>query len=224
MRTASRRLAACLVAVAGCALTSAAGAQVTQEERDAMVYAHNVVRGAATPYPFPALAAVSWSATREAVAQAWATGCTFAHSGTPSVGESIYAFASIPDPVPRPHPDLPVVSWDSERAYYNYAANTCSPPPIPGTCGHYTQLVWRSSTSIGCGLKYCEVNSPFGPSFPHWWFWVCQYSPAGNVNPAVNRPYLCDYDSNGSFESVCTGGLYRDGFEVGAERWSGKSP
>ena len=191
-----------------------------------MVYAQNVVRGAATPYPFPALAAVSWSATRETAAQAWADGCTFAHSGTPGVGENIYAFASIPDPVPRPGPNMPVVSWESERAYYNYAANTCSPPPIPGTCGHYTQLVWRSSTSIGCGLKYCEMNSPFGSGFQHWWFWVCQYSPAGNVGG--QRPFLCDYDSNpGTAETACTAapvGLYRDGLEVGAERWSAETP
>jgi pathogenesis-related protein 1 len=207
---------------------SLAPAQVTQAERDAMVYAHNVVRGAATPYPVPPLAAVSWNVVLEGTAQAWANLCMYGHTGTPGIGENIYAFASIPDPVPRPHPYAPLVAWESERAYYAYATNTCSPPPIPGTCGHYTQVVWRSSTSIGCGLQYCEINSPFGPTFPHWWFWVCQYSPAGNVNPAVNRPYLCDYDGNpGTPQTPCTAapvGLYVDSFEVGTERWSGTSP
>ncbi|HXT19318.1 MAG TPA: hypothetical protein VN923_01075, partial [Thermoanaerobaculia bacterium] len=104
--------------------SSMAAAQLTQAERDAMVYAHDVVRGAATPYPVPLLAGVSWSTPLETTSQAWATLCMYAHSGTPGVGENISAFASIPDPVPRPHPDAPVVSWDSERAFYNYAANT----------------------------------------------------------------------------------------------------
>jgi pathogenesis-related protein 1 len=199
-------------------------AQVTQADRDSMVDAHNVVRGTAIPYPVPALAPVSWSAVLETSTQIHADLCVYGHSGTPGVGENIYAFASIPDPVPKPPPSFVVVTWESERAFYAYATNTCSPPPIPGTCGHYTQEVWRSSTSIGCGVKYCEINSPFGPGFPHWYFWVCQYSPAGNVNPAVNRPYLCDYDSNGSFESVCVGGIWVDGFEIGTARWSAKTP
>jgi hypothetical protein len=220
--TVMRRLAPCVLAPACWLAASAAAAQVTQAERDQMVYAHNVVRGAATPYPVPALAAVSWNAALETTAQTWANNCTYAHSLTPGVGESIYAFASIPDPVPRPPPSSPVLAWDAERVYYNYATNVCSPPPIPGTCGHYTQLVWRSSTSIGCGIKYCEVNSPFGGGFPHWWFWVCQYSPAGNVGG--QRPYRCDYDGNGTFESDCVGGVYVDGFELGTGRWSGKSP
>ncbi len=222
--TIMRRFMACVLAPACWLAASAATAQVTQAERDQMVYAHNVVRGAAVPYPFPALAAVSWNAALEATTQAWASACMYGHSGTPGVGESIYAFASIPDPVPRPGPNWPALAWESERVYYAYATNTCSAPPIPGTCGHYTQEVWRSSTSIGCGIQYCEINSPFGGGFPHWWFWVCQYSPAGNVNPAVNRPYLCDYDSNGTFESVCVGGVFVDGFELATGRWSGKSP
>ena len=146
MRDISRGVAG-IVAVACWALSTADRAQVTQAERDAMVYAHNVVRGAVTPYAVAPLAAVSWSAIRETVAQAWADACVFAHSGTPGVGENIYAFASIPDPVPRPFPNVPVVSWESERAYYSYAANTCSPPPIPGTCGHYTQQVWSTTTT-----------------------------------------------------------------------------
>jgi len=208
---------------AACLAAAAPGhAQVTQEDRDSMVYAHNVVRGTAIPYPVPALASVSWNAALETSTQLHANLCVYGHSGTPGVGENIYAFANTDVPVPKPPASFVVVTWESERAFYAYATNTCSAPPIPGTCGHYTQEVWRSSTLIGCGVKYCQINSPFGPSFPNWYFWVCQYSPQGNVGG--QRPYLCDYDSNGSFESVCVGGIWVDGFEIGAARWSAMTP
>src|ERR1044072_7033787 len=98
MRIASRRLTPWIVAALCSGLASTRNAPGPQDERDAMLYAHNVVRGAATPYPFPALAAVSWNATREAVSQAWANGCTFAHSGTAGVGENPSASASPPAP------------------------------------------------------------------------------------------------------------------------------
>jgi hypothetical protein len=97
----------------------------------------------------------------------------------------------------------------------SYAANTCSAPSPPGTCLHYTQLVWRASTTLGCGVRQCSTGSPFGPQFPNWTIWVCRYQPAGNVGG--QRPYLCDYDGNGTFESICDArGIFTDGFEWGS--------
>jgi len=68
----------------------------------------------------------------------------------------------------------------SEKANYNYSANSCS-----ATCGHYTQVVWRNSLRLGCGVKNCTTGSPFGGGA--WQFWVCNYDPPGNISG--QRPY-----------------------------------
>ena len=48
-------------------------------------------------------------------------------------------------------------------------------------CGHYTQIVWRKSTQLGCGVASC--NSARGKQD----IWICNYSPAGNF--AGMAPY-----------------------------------
>ena len=82
--------------------------------------------------------------------------------------------------------------WASEWSAYDYASNTCTPPPPPApqTCGHYTQLVWRGTVNIGCALVTCSTGWPFGgtpPADPRWDFWVCDYDPPGNI--VGQRPY-----------------------------------
>jgi pathogenesis-related protein 1 len=137
--------------------------------------AHNRARAAVTPAADPAIPALSWSGTVAATAQAYAEQCKFEHSQG-SYGENLYAAAG-KDASPQDVVD----SWMSEAEHYDYAANSCS-----GTCGHYTQVVWRKSARLGCGVAKCSKNSPFS-GFADWQLWVCNYDPPGNVNNA--RPY-----------------------------------
>lgn len=51
----------------------------------------------------------------------------------------------------------------SEISDYNYA----SPGFQPGA-GHFSQVVWAATSQVGCGMKTCTTNSPFGASFPTW--------------------------------------------------------
>lgn len=118
---------------------------------------------------------MSWDATVAAAAQAWADECSFSHSAA-GYGQNLYASGG----GGGPSPTAVVTSWVNEVAMYNYSANTCS-----GTCGHYTQVVWRSSTKLGCGFKACSKNSPFA-QFQNWYIVVCNYSPPGNNG---SRPY-----------------------------------
>ena len=146
--------------------------------------AQNAVRAKASPTPNPPLAPYCWNATVAATAQAWADGCRFKHNpdlGSLGYGENIYASASGGSPPSKP--GLAAVAlWASEAANYNYANNSCS-----GTCGHYTQIVWRTTQAIGCGVQNCTTNSPFRGSFSNWTLVVCDYDPPGNYRGY--RPY-----------------------------------
>jgi len=75
-----------------------------------------------------------------------------------------------------------------------------------GVCGHYTQVVWAETTSVGCGYAICNGRD----LVPSWTgdnagYLVCQYSPPGNF---VNRaPYM-----NGSpAASACPDGTTASG-------------
>ncbi|KAF0987008.1 hypothetical protein HZS_4072 [Henneguya salminicola] len=56
--------------------------------------------------------------------------------------------------------------WYSEAENYDILRNRCS-----GQCSLYTQLVWASTTLVGCGAKRCEDNKTI---------LVCNYFPGGN--------------------------------------------
>jgi pathogenesis-related protein 1 len=146
---------------------------------DAMRVAHNAVRARAMPVPSPALAPLSWSAAAASTAATWAEGCRFEHNPAlgSAYGENLFAGSGT-----GWGPAEVVDSWESERRDYDLTANRCA---AGKQCGHYTQLVWRASTGVGCALKACSTNSPFG-SGP-WTLVVCNYAPPGNF--VGQRPY-----------------------------------
>jgi uncharacterized protein YkwD len=143
-----------------------------------MLAAHNAARASVSPAPTTPLPAMSWDATVAAAAQSWADQCNFSHYTAGKYGQNLYASAG----GGYPSAQSVVDDWISEVANYDYTANSCS-----GTCGHYTQVVWRTSTSLGCGIKFCSTNSPFGSQFSNWYIVVCNYLPPGNF--VGQRPY-----------------------------------
>jgi pathogenesis-related protein 1 len=144
------------------------------------VIAHNQARAAAMPTPSPALPALTWNGSAATVAANWAAQCQYMHNaGRGNLGENIAA-ATGGSHTPTSITQL----WTSEAANYNYAANTCAAGKV---CGHYTQVVWRTTTSLGCAMQTCTINCPFTSCVGGMWsFWVCDYSPPGNNG---NRPY-----------------------------------
>ena len=71
-----------------------------------------------------------------------------------------------------------VALWVSNKQYYDHDSNTCSAPEGE-SCGHYTQVVWRDSTAIGCARVVCDSGDGV--------FIICSYNPPGNF-PGVS-PY-----------------------------------
>ncbi|XP_071714978.1 pathogenesis-related protein PR-1 type-like [Rutidosis leptorrhynchoides] len=65
--------------------------------------------------------------------------------------------------------------WVDEKRDYDYKSNSCKPGKM---CAHYTQVVWKNTTRIGCGRVMC-VNGA--------WFVTCNYDPPGNY--IGQKPY-----------------------------------
>jgi uncharacterized protein YkwD len=106
------------------------------------------------------------------VASQWADNCLFQHSGG-QYGENLYASTN------QASGSDAANGWVSEKQYFlgGVCPNFCSNGF--GSCGHYTQIVWRDTTTFGCDYQDCSENSPFGSG--NWRLWVCNYNPPGNV-------------------------------------------
>lgn len=105
--------------------------------------------------------AVTYNSTLSAFASDYLasdTTCNFAHSGGP-YGENIALGCSDAQSC--------VDAWGDERQYYDY-----NNPGFSEQTGHFTQLVWKNTTAVGCGSKLCGTSG---------WFLVCEYWPRGNV-------------------------------------------
>nr|XP_055222275.1 C-type lectin domain family 18 member A-like isoform X1 [Gorilla gorilla gorilla] len=82
--------------------------------------------------------------------------------------------------------------WFAEGQRYSHAAGECA---HNATCTHYTQLVWATSSQLGCGRHLCSAGQAAIEAF------VCAYSPGGNweVNGKTIVPY-----KKGAWCSLCT--------------------
>ena len=143
-----------------------------------MTAAHNAARAAVQPAATPALPTMAWASSIAATAQAFTNNCVFADTNN-AYGSNAFAGTGTNTP------DEVVAAWAGEDAYYDYATNTCASGQ---QCGHYTQVVWRDSVGLGCGMTNCTVNNPFnGGGGGAWQLWVCNYNPPGNY--VGEKPY-----------------------------------
>jgi pathogenesis-related protein 1 len=131
----------------------------------AMLDAHNAIRTRVGVMP------QVWSDQLAGVAQDWATHLIatggLSHRPSNRYGENIYTIAG-GTVSPRP-----VVSyWAGEARGFDIRSNTCK-----GVCGHYTQVVWDKTRSVGCAVATDRRRE----------VWVCNYDPPGNVVGC--RPY-----------------------------------
>jgi pathogenesis-related protein 1 len=74
-------------------------------------------------------------------------------------------------------------AWANERDYYSYGKIGDDSTCIEGEmCGHYTQIIWRDTTVVGCAKSRYEVDLNENEE-PHkgWYIIVCKYQLPGNV-------------------------------------------
>lgn len=150
---------------------------------DEILCAHNARRGTfPIPTPVPALDNLGWDQALSDIAADYAAQCIWEHNDNRSdnypgyVGENLAVFSS-----GWPQSSLvesTLTNWvENEIPDYDYATNTCS-----GTCGHYTQVVWRDTERVGCAVHQCASITNLGSSFDNGYLVVCNYSPGGNYS------------------------------------------
>jgi uncharacterized protein YkwD len=108
---------------------------------------------------------LAWSPELAAVAQKWADalkakGCMFGHSNNSKYGENLAAGTTGAMPA-----EAVVAMWYDEVAKYSFKR-----PGFSMETGHFTQLVWTDTRSLGCGMAQCNGMD----------VWVCNYDPPGN--------------------------------------------
>lgn len=146
---------------------------VTEAEKCAILKAHNDARAAVNA----GLPDLTWSDTLASTASAYSQQCIWGHSNS-QYGENLFSGTAGAYTVTDA-----VNLWVSEKAAYTYAPfrqNDCDStklPPNTSGCGHYTQVVWKNTTQVGCGYALCSGNIIL----------TCNYNPPGNY--LNQRPY-----------------------------------
>ncbi|KAK8058031.1 CAP domain-containing protein [Apiospora phragmitis] len=92
--------------------------------------------------------------------------CEFKHSGGP-YGENLALGCA--------NATSCVEAWGDERREYDFGKGD-----FGESTGHFTQLVWKDTTSVGCGARMCGGDGS-DSSDARGWYLVCEYWPRGNV-------------------------------------------
>jgi uncharacterized protein YkwD len=92
-----------------------------------------------------------------------------------NAGENLYVYyTTAPSISSDSLANTAVQSWYYEVKAYNYNS-----PGFSSATGHFTQVVWKSSTQLGCGAAR-GTKTMNGTKFNAFYV-VCHYIPAGNV-------------------------------------------
>lgn len=144
------------------------GSKLSVKDAQAILDYHNKVRADVK------VEKMTWSPVLGAWAQQWADalnalGCKFQHRRPNKYGENLYmgsahAFNGVSG----------VKAWESEKKYYAGGKLTSQ---NWYKSGHYTQVVWRKTTEVGCAQTVCKGMMIL----------VCNYNPPGNF--MGQKPY-----------------------------------
>lgn len=128
---------------------------MAQSEREQWLFSHNRYRSLHQSED------LQWSEILADSARTYANTCPRGHSSS-EYGENIAraTYVQIPEKV--------VERWYKEEPDYDYER-----PRFSSGIGHFTQVVWRATTEIGCA---CRSDCPGRYSD----VCVCQYNPPGN--------------------------------------------
>jgi len=134
-----------------------------RDEMGALLERHNAFRA---DHGVPALI---WDDALASQSEEWAGKCEWKHSENGN-GENLWAGTG------SFNGETATESWYDEIRNYNFNDHTIH----KGVVGHFTQVVWKATTKIGCAVQMCE-NLASSTPMSNANFLVCQYLPRGNV-------------------------------------------
>lgn len=180
------------------AASEAAASNVEMGRLMGITAAHNAVRAMVSTQP--ALPPLVWSPTVAAYAQQWATQLATNNCAAPqhrsgaelqamNYGENLATFEGGGFGTGDVSTAQKAVdAWAGEVACWTYGTisgggpggtekcnSSCYMAMNSDGCGHYTQIVWRKSLELGCGVATCKNGQATED------IWICNYAPAGNI-------------------------------------------
>ncbi|CAO3565887.1 unnamed protein product [Mortierella alpina] len=111
---------------------------------------------------------LTWNNEAAQFGNNWIQACQFKHSGG-KFGENLAAgyrdFKAVID------------GWYSEVKFYQYGN-----PGFSMQTGHFTQVVWKGTKTVGCAKKFCPNSN--------WTIYICNYAAPGNMMGAFPKNVL----------------------------------
>ncbi|KAI1853906.1 hypothetical protein JX265_012591 [Neoarthrinium moseri] len=156
------------------------------------LYAHNIHRA---NHSAPEM---SWLDEIAGYAENTANSCKFAHDmtqGSGNYGQNIAMWASSDNAAALGAAGA--IGMASHDMWYNGEVGLYLPsyygkdtPDMSDfeAWGHFSQLVWKDSTQLGCYAKLCAKGTMYDDMDA--WYMVCNYRPAGNVGGSYGKNVL----------------------------------
>jgi len=147
---------------------NASKTSLSEKEQLAVLKYHNKIRAKVNLNP------LIWSNELAQYAKKWVANlanndCKLQHSSNSNYGENLFmgtlGHYTVIDGIK---------SWENEK--HNYSGEDLNSANWRNT-GHYTQIVWRNTTELGCATTVCNNNL----------IMACNYNPAGNY--MGQKPY-----------------------------------
>lgn len=167
MKTAMKQILSAFFAIILLAFTTAAQAskvcsgssEITETEKRQILESHNKARSEFK------LSQLTWDCELAKVAQEWATRGIFGHRPDNDFGENLFVASAA-----NSSPVFAFKQWMLEKSFWDNSSGVCQTGKV---CTHYTQIVWKKTTQVGCGINRNASGK-----------WktlvVCNYDPGGN--------------------------------------------